>query len=154
MPIYRCRCSEISPLKKDRFPLQNRQCESLGKEMWLGTKDSLFVFQSHFRSDMTLPLSKTVLLISLIYLYYSVSRPFQCFLMQNSTQLLNLWPLCLHFIFNQILFLDQSYKIFSKGRINISWVYSTTANISDQESLFWYELCICDECGLYPELAE
>lgn len=90
----------------------------------------------YFRSDMTLLLSKTGLLISLIYLYYSVSRPCLWFLMQNSTLLLNLWPLCLHFIFDQIVFLHQSYIIFSKARINISLVCSTTTNVTDQERIF------------------
>lgn len=115
----------------------------------------LFIFpRSHFRSDITLLLSKTGLLIYLIFLYYSVSRPCLWFLMQNSTQLLNLWPLCLCFIFNQILFLHQSYKIFSKDRINFSWVYSTAVNTADQESLFLYELCNCGQCGPYPKPVE
>lgn len=104
-----CASTDAGPLKSAHsdeghtFPLQNGQCESLGKEMWLGTKDFSFFPQSHFRSDITLPLSKTGLLISLIYLYYSVSRPCLWFFMQNSTQLLNLRPLCLCFIFDQIL---------------------------------------------------
>lgn len=138
-----CPYTEVGPLKSSHwdegntFPLQKRQCESLGKEMWLGTKDFFFFPQSHFRSDITLALSKLVLSISFIYLYYSVSRPCLWFLMQNSTQLLNLWSLSLCFIFDQILFLHQSYKIFSKGRINISLVYSTTANITVWESIFF-----------------
>lgn len=103
-----CPCTEAGPLKSARsdgghtFPLQNRQPGSLGKEAWLGTKDCFL--QSHFRSDITSPLSKPGLLISLIYLHYSVSKLCLWFLMQNSMQLLNLWSLCLHFIFNQILF--------------------------------------------------
>lgn len=136
-----CLYTEVGPLKPSHwdegntFLLQRRQWESLGKEMWLGTKD--FFFSLRLISDLTtLALLKLVLSISFIYLYYSVSRPCLWFLMQNSTQLLNLWTLCLCFIFDQILFLHQSYKIFSKGRINISLVYSTTANITFWEFFF------------------
>lgn len=124
-----------------------------GNVTW--NKGFLFFPQTNFRSDITLALLKLVLSISFIYLYYSVSRPCLWFLMQNSTQLLNLWSLCLCFIFDQILFLHQSYKIFSKGRINISLVYSTTANITFWESgFFLYELCNCGQCDRYPKPVE
>lgn len=107
---------------------------ALGRKCHIKNKVTFFCLL--FQVWHNFAFQKTGLLISLIYLYNSVSRPCLWFLIQNSTLLLNLWLLCLHLLFDQILFLHQSYKIFSKGRINISLVCLTTFNISGQESIF------------------
>lgn len=129
-PRYRCKPSEI---RNHIFPLQTMQHENLGSKREL---DHVIFFQSLLTSFITLLLSKTALLISLVYLYDSVSTHCLWFLMQNSTQLLILWPVCLYFNYPSNTFFHHSYKTFSKGRINISSVHSTAANITDQEHLF------------------
>lgn len=118
--VFLCRCNTAIAFKKMNACTQMQTlwnqptmmkdvyyCCRLCSVRDLGKKHDLehgIIFQSHFRSDITLPRSKICLLMSLIYLYYSVSRPCLWFLMQNSTLLLNLWPLCLHFIFSSNTF--------------------------------------------------
>lgn len=132
-PRYRCKPSDINSDERHVFPLQSMQHENLGSKREL---DHVIFLQSLFRSFITLLLSKTALFISSVYLYDSVPRPCLWFLMQNSTPLLILWPLCLYFNYSSNAFLHHSYKTFSKGRINISSVHSTAANVTDQEHLF------------------